>query len=118
MRNPEITEHEHCLAPGCGRPLTSPVSRSRGYGHGCWRKLRTARTVARVVVAEVYTAEQLDKADELIEDGALVPTGIEGMFLAVSSDGSEYYQTTTYECSCPASRPCCHNAAATMALAA
>jgi Family of unknown function (DUF6011) len=113
-----ITEHEHCLAPGCGRRLTSTVSRSRGYGHGCWRKLRAVRTVARVVLAEVYTPEQLDKADELIEDGALVPTGIEGLFLAVSSDGEDIYTTTEGECNCPASKPCCHRAAATMALAA
>jgi Family of unknown function (DUF6011) len=116
--NLTTTGHEHCMAPGCGRKLSSPVSRSRGYGHGCWRKLRAVRTAARVVLAEVYTPQQLDKADELIEDGALVPTGIDGMFLAVSSDGTEYYTTTTYECSCPASKPCCHNAAATMALAA
>jgi hypothetical protein len=111
-------DHDHCLRPGCGRRLTSPVSRERGYGHGCWRKLRLVRTVARDVLSGAYTKDQLDKADEIIEDGALVPSGTEGLFLAVSSDGTEIYSTTADACDCPASKACCHRAAATMTLAA
>lgn len=118
MRNADTAGHEHCLAAGCARKLTSPVSRSRGYGHGCWRKLRLARSVARDVLSAAYTADQLDKADELIEDAALVPAAIAGYFFAVSSDGTEFYLTSAEICSCLASKACCHRAAATMTLAA
>jgi DNA segregation ATPase FtsK/SpoIIIE-like protein len=30
---------ERCAAVKCGRPLKDPVSRERGYGPKCWRKL-------------------------------------------------------------------------------
>jgi hypothetical protein len=109
-----------CLACGRVRRFRSAAAllAAGPDGRTCAAKLRIVRAAARVALAEVFTPEQLDKADEIFEDGALVPTGIDGLFLTVSSDGSEYYTTTTYECSCPASKPCCHNAAATMALAA
>jgi hypothetical protein len=33
---------ERCVAVKCGRPLKDPVSRERGYGPVCWRKLHPA----------------------------------------------------------------------------
>lgn len=39
-----------CLG-GCGYPLTSPLARSRGYGHRCWAKLPPA--VQTAISAEV-----------------------------------------------------------------
>lgn len=97
----ETAGHDHCLRPSCGRKLTSEVSRARGYGHGCWRKLRVARSVARDVLAEAYTPDQLARADELIEDAALIPAAVVGYFLAVSTDGTEVYTTSPEICFMP-----------------
>lgn len=33
---------DRCAAVKCGRPLKDPVSRERGYGPKCWRKLHPA----------------------------------------------------------------------------
>lgn len=35
LRN-RIIEAKCCL--GCGRPLSDPISRERGYGSECWKK--------------------------------------------------------------------------------
>jgi hypothetical protein len=105
-------EHEHCLRPGCGRRLYSAASRSRGYGSGCWRRIRAAAT-AEALAAKLaaFTAKQIEQARELIEDAALIPAAIAGYFLAVSSDGSETYLTSAEICSCLASKDCYHMAA-------
>ncbi|MFF7142300.1 DUF6011 domain-containing protein [Streptomyces nodosus] len=47
----------HCLG-GCGRTLTSPVSRAQGYGPVCWRRLhsrppRTPRPTAPAADAPI-----------------------------------------------------------------
>jgi hypothetical protein len=104
----EITEHEHCLRPGCGRRLYSAASRARGYGWGCWRKIRAARQLA--ALAE-FTARQLEQARELIEDAAIIPAGVLGLFWSVSTDGSAFYRTTLEFCDCPAHVSCYHQAA-------
>jgi hypothetical protein len=108
-----MNEHEHCLRPGCGRRLYSAASRRRGYGWGCWRRIRAAAKVEalRAALAE-FTARQLDQARELVEDCAIVPGAIAGLFHCVSSDGTEVYETAAEACSCPASRECYHQAAA------
>lgn len=110
-----ITGHEHCLRPGCGRRLICAASRARGYGWGCWRKVRAA---VKAGEPAGYSARQADQARELIEDGALVPAPVTGLFLAVSTDGQEVYDTSADTCSCPASGACYHRLAACLVLAA
>lgn len=111
----ETAEHEHCLAPGCGRHLFCKASRARGYGWGCWRPIRaTARAEALAAKLAAFTARQIEQARELIEDAAIIPGAIAGLFHCVSSDGTEVYDTTAEECPCPASKECYHLAAVLM----
>lgn len=67
-----------------------------------------------------YTAAQVEKATDAIEDGAVMRVG--HLFLVVSSDGTTRYETApTGECSCMAamySRRCWHTLAARLADAA
>lgn len=68
-----------------------------------------------------YSNDQIAKAAELIEDGAIQL--LRGrIYLAVSTDGSEIYRTSTAGiCNCPAglkSRRCFHTAAALIVHAA
>jgi len=112
------TEHEHCLAPGCGRRLYCQASRSRGYGWGCWRRIRAAaKAEALAVRLAAFTARQVEQARELIEDAAIIPAAILGVFYAVSTDGTEIYRTTASDCGCPASKECYHQAAVLMVTA-
>lgn len=106
-----------CLRPGCGRKLTSPESIARGAGRACARKMRLAAESADL---SGWTTKQAEQARELIEDGGLVPAGPEGVFFAVSTDGSEVYRCTAEWCECPAGQKgthCYHTCAATIALA-
>ena len=105
-------EHDHCLAPGCGRRLFCKTSRARGYGWGCWRRIRAAAK-AETLAAKIaeFTARQLEQARELIEDAAIVPGMVAGLFHCVSSDGTEVYDTTADGCLCPASGSCYHRLA-------
>ena len=101
--------HEHCLR--CGRELRCAASRSRGYGWGCWARIRLARRLA--ALAE-FTARQIEQAGELIEDAAVIPTALTAVFRTVSSDGQQVYLTTRRGCTCPAGlagRACYHRAA-------
>src|SRR3954452_8362785 len=88
-----------CLRPGCGRKLTSPESIARGAGRACARKMRLAAEAADL---SAWTARQGEQARELIEDGGLVPAAQEGVFLAVSTDGTEVYRCSAGFCECPA----------------
>lgn len=88
-----------CLRPGCGRVLRSAESIARGMGRSCARKIREAAEAADL---SAWTPKQVEQARELIEDGGLVPAGREGVFLAVSTDGSEVYRCTADFCECPA----------------
>lgn len=107
-------QHDHCLAPGCARRLYSAASRSRGYGWGCWRRIRAA---ARLAALADFTARQIDQAVELIEDAGVIPAGVLGLFWTVSTDGSEFYRTTLEFCDCPACQACYHQAALVMVTA-
>lgn len=92
------TEHR-CLRPGCGRVLKSAKSIAAGYGPTCRRKIREAAlTEARAD----FSADQQAKADELIRDGGLVPTNREGVYRAVSSDGTTNYLVHAAVCTCKA----------------
>jgi hypothetical protein len=105
-------EHEHCLAPGCGRRLICAASRARGYGWGCWRRIRAVRTLAALAG---FTARQIEQARELIEDAAIIPTAPATVFRTVSSDGLRIYLTTRNACTCPASKACFHSAGVILA---
>lgn len=105
----------HCLK--CGRGLTSARSIARGYGGGCWAKVRRA---AKAADLHDFKPRQLDQAEELIEDGAIVPLRA-NVFRTVSTDGTETYLTHPQTCSCPAGlkgRACYHTAAARILIAA
>lgn len=100
MSSTETHEHEvRCLRPGCGRKLTSEASKRLGYGPVCARKIRQA------AIAEAkadFTPEQCDKADDMIRDGGMVPTGRKGVFTAASSEGDgTTYKTHAAACTCP-----------------
>lgn len=104
------TNHTNCLR--CGRKLTSAKSIALGYGPTCHRKVREA---AKAEILAQYKPHQVAKAEELIEQGALIP--LRGrIFLAVSSDGSTTYKTHQAACNCPAGlkgvHPCKHRIAA------
>ena len=111
------TETEHrCLS--CGRRITSAESIAVGRGSGCRAKIRRAQREADL---SAWTSRQVEQARELIEDGGLVPSGREGVFFAVSTDGSEVYRCAAEFCECPAGQKgthCYHVAAVVITLAA
>ena len=109
--------HDHCLRPGCGRRLYSTASRARGYGWGCWARIRQARKLD--ALAE-FSARQIEQARELIEDAAIIPTAMAAVVRTVSSDGQHVYLTTRHGCTCHAGRTgraCYHQAAALLVAA-
>lgn len=66
----------------------------------CTRKVRAA---AKAEIIATYKPHQIEKAEELIEQGALVPLrGRRHIFLAISSDGTETYRTHRAACNCKA----------------
>lgn len=99
----------HCLR--CRRALHNPTP--DGYGPKCRTLVRRA---ARAQVIAQYKTHQVAKAEELIEQGGLVPLRANRVFLAVSSDGSTAYRTHRAACTCPAgikgTHPCKHRIAA------
>lgn len=99
MATNTTTETANCHR--CGRRLTSAASVARGYGRTCRAKVREA---AKVVDLTTYKVFQVAKAEELIEQGGIVPTGRAALYLAVSSDGTTRYMVDAAEgsCSCPA----------------
>jgi hypothetical protein len=78
------------------------------------------RALAKHLAAFRNAATAEAKAVELIETGALVPASRPGLFLAVSSDGTDTYLIDTYEGSCTCrghahAGHCYHHLAAVMA---
>ena len=104
------TTHTNCLR--CGRTLRSAKSAALGYGPTCQRKVREA---AKAQILAQYMPHQIAKAEELIEQGALIPLRA-GISLAPSADGARTYKTHRAACSCPAGikgiHPCKHRIAA------
>ena len=114
----QATEHEHCLRPGCGRRLLCQASRLRGYGWGCWRRIRAAAKASELAAKlAAFTARQIESAREAIEDAAVIPAAVIGWFHVVSSDGSEIYEATAQTCPCQADKACWHRAAIILATA-
>lgn len=87
----------HCLR--CGRTLTSAASITRQYGPTCAAKVRKAAAVADFTAFKDSAAART-KAEQLITDGAIVPTRVAGQYLATSSDGDAFYLVDTVERSC------------------
>ncbi|MEU6781533.1 helix-turn-helix domain-containing protein [Nonomuraea angiospora] len=68
-----------------------------------------------------FKPQQVDKARELIEQGAILPTSRQGLYTAVSGDGTTTYLVHRASCSCPASRhgrACYHRCAVALLEAA
>ncbi|MGH3587084.1 MAG: SWIM zinc finger family protein [Pseudonocardia sp.] len=96
----------------CHALLTNPRRVALGIGAHCERMERREAAVQ----AAGYKPHQIASAQELIEDGAIVPLR-PGLFVVVSSDGTETYETTSKTCGCPAfesGRKCYHRAAVTL----
>ncbi|MGH3263109.1 MAG: DUF6011 domain-containing protein, partial [Trebonia sp.] len=113
------TDTRNCLR--CGRKLRSASALARGYGEGCWRKVRKA---GRTADLSAWTSSQVEEAELAIEDGAVVPSTREDVFHVVSSDGSEVHRTAVHGCNCTNGlktlppRPCWHRCAVTIVAAA
>jgi hypothetical protein len=113
------TETRNCLR--CGRKLRSAEALARGYGRGCWSKVRQAEQGTDLAA---WTASQAEDARQAIEDGAVVPSNREGVFHVVSTDGSEVHLVHPKACNCTnglktrPSRPCWHRCAVAIVLAA
>ena len=89
-------ETTKCLR--CHRTLRAASSVAAGYGPTCQAKVRTA---AKAQIITQYKPHQIAKAEELIEQGGLIP--LRGLiYLAVSSDGTQTYKTHRSACTCPA----------------
>jgi Family of unknown function (DUF6011) len=94
----------------CGRILTDPKRVATGLGRTCQAK------IAEAAKALEQPAGQVEKAVELIEDGALVHW-TRDLFVAVSNDGVTVYEVDAAagSCTCPAGvngRHCYHRIAA------
>lgn len=83
-----------CL--GCGRVLHSAESRARGRGRACYRRAMDAAAT----LGPEFSDRQVEAAIEAIEDGAVVPSGIAGVWLVVGSRGDKVYATTVSTCEC------------------
>ena len=105
-----------CQRPGCGRKIWAEDSERAGYGGRCLVRVHLAERLA--ARTEDFKLAQVEKAIELIEDGAIVPAPTPGLFWCVSSDGAAYYLTDADWCSCPASGLCYHQVATAILTAA
>ncbi|MFE2326123.1 DUF6011 domain-containing protein [Streptomyces sp. NPDC059385] len=92
-----MNDHTNCLR--CGRVLRSAKSIAAGYGPTCAAKVKVA---AKAEIIATYKPYQIEKAEELIEQGGLIPLRGKRIFLAVSSDGTETYRTHRAACNCKA----------------
>jgi hypothetical protein len=117
MNNPHMHAVK-CLRCGRARFFRSAVAAEHAspYGRMCAARIRAAAFTAAVAD---FTAAQVDKARELLADGALAPVRA-GIWQALSSDGVTKYMVAPTGCSCPAGthgRLCYHVAAARIAAA-
>lgn len=118
MAKATTTKTATCRRAGCHATLRAPRSVAAGIGPTCARRERedAAAHQARhdaalaTAVASVDTTpfkdpkRALDKAEQLLIDGGLVPTRFPGVYLATGSDGVSTYLTdrTERSCTCPA----------------
>ncbi|WP_049562277.1 helix-turn-helix domain-containing protein [Nonomuraea sp. SBT364] len=78
--------------------------------------------IAVEVNLDEFKPNQVDRARELIEQGAILPTKRPGTYTAVSSDGTVTYLVHASGCTCPAGQrgkhQCYHRAAVAILTAA
>lgn len=108
----EQTSPTRCQS--CGRKLTAASSVAAGRGPVCRAKVRKA---AQTIDLTEFHGWQVDKARELIEQQAIIPSSRPGLYAAVSGDGVTVYlvDATEASCTCKAAangRRCYHLAAA------
>jgi hypothetical protein len=94
--NAAATTHTNCLR--CGRRLTSAKSTTTGYGPTCTRKVKAA---AKAQIIATHKPQAVAKAEELIEQGGIIPLRA-GIFTVVASNGIDTYKTHRAACTCPA----------------
>ena len=82
----------------CHRTLRAARSIRDGYGRGCKAILRAAALTAAV---KGFAAAQIERARELIELRALVPTSRPGVYRVPASDGTGSYLAHSQTCTCP-----------------
>jgi hypothetical protein len=85
----------HCLR--CRRALRVPTA--DGYGPKCRVMIRKAR---KAQVVSQYKAHLVAKAEELIEQGALIPLRGRHVFQVIASNGTDTYKTAPQGCTCAA----------------
>lgn len=83
----------------CGRTLTSSKSIADQMGRTCKAKVKAAANVIDLTEFKDQRAAKA-KAIELIEQAGIVRASRPGLYLAVSSDGSNTYLIDTVERSC------------------
>lgn len=83
----------------CGRTLRSEKSIADGMGRTCKAKVRHIADVIDLTAFRDARGVRA-KAAELIEQGGIVPASRTGLYLAVSSDGTNTYLVDTVEGSC------------------
>lgn len=96
----------------CHRTLTSAKSIEAGMGRTCAKRTRQAAAVVGIKATTVA------KAQELIEQGGIIPIRAKRIFQVVSSDGTATYKTAPSACTCAAGIKgrfvCYHRVAATL----
>ena len=108
-------------ATACG---VSPRTIRRWAQNGKLNAVKTGGRWSINVTADLegFKPQQVDKARELIEQGAILPTSRAGLFTAVSSDGVTTYLVHASGCTCPAGHrgkyACYHRAAVAILTAA
>lgn len=110
------TQQTTCKCLRCGRRLTSAKSIATGYGPTCGAKIRKA-----AAGLDGIKPRQIDRAQELIEQGGIAPVRGRRIFRAVSNDGTRTYLTAPQACTCAAGlkgRHLCFHRIAAIILAA
>lgn len=96
----------------CHAQLRSAKSVAAGIGPVCARRARQERAVTGI------KPNTIAKAQELIEQGGIIPVRGRRVFRAVSSDGQRTYLTAPQACTCAAGlkskHMCLHRTAATI----
>lgn len=115
MRKRNGTAARTATCRRCRATLRSVKSVAAGIGRVCARLERRDKAAA---AAAGYRPHQLASALELIEDAAIIAMPAPGLFVAVSTDGAEFYEVTADTCGCKAAengRQCYHRLAALLA---
>lgn len=112
----ETTTPTPCLR--CGRTLTSTKSINDGMGRTCKAKV----VAAAQATTKDFKPAQIDRAQELIAQGGIVPIRGRRIFRTVSNDGTRTYLTAPQACTCAAGikgrHACFHRIAAVILAAA